>query len=262
MANRTRWLIAFTVLCIAAAFLLPAMPQSLDYHDFADHRRAFGIDNFQNVVSNLGFLFAGFAGLVAIFGNRARFEFESERWPWAVFFLGILLTAFGSSYYHLAPDNERLFWDRLPMTIVFAGLISSQVVDRISVRSGLALLVPMLFLGAASVIYWRATERAGAGNVLPYAIVQGYAVVLMLWLAILEPSRYGRSSDLYWIFAWYVLSKLFETFDQQIYELGNVVSRHTLKHLAASGSGFAACYMLMNRSLGPRVGTTVQGAGA
>ena len=31
----------------------------------------------------------------------------------AVFFAGILLTAFGSSFYHLAPDNERLFWDRL-----------------------------------------------------------------------------------------------------------------------------------------------------
>ena len=32
----------------------------------------------------------------------------------------MLLTAVGSSYYHLAPDNERLFWDRLPMTIAFS----------------------------------------------------------------------------------------------------------------------------------------------
>ena len=250
MTNRTRGLAAFTLLCLAAAFLAPAIPQPLDYHDFADQRGAFGIDNFLNVVSNAGFLVAGLAGLLITFGGRAHFEFANEKWPWAVFFAGILLTAFGSSYYHLAPDNERLFWDRLPMTIGFAGLISSQVADRISVRGGLAVLLPLLIAGAASVVYWRATERAGAGNVLPYAILQGYAMVLMLWLAIFEPSRYTRSSDLYWIFGWYALSKLLETFDAEVYSLlGNLVSGHTLKHVAASGSGFVACYMLMRRRL-------------
>jgi hypothetical protein len=263
VANRIRWLIAFTVLCIIAAFFAPAIPQSIDYHDFADQRRAFGVDNFQNVVSNLGFLIAGFAGLVVTLCVRARFEFASERWPWAVFFFGILLTAFGSSYYHLAPDNERLFWDRLPMTIAFAGLIASQIVDRMDVRAGLLLLVPILLLGAASVVYWRATERAGAGNVLPYAILQGYAVVLMLWLAILEPSRYTRGGDLYWIFAWYALSKVFETLDAQVFALtGHFVSGHALKHVAAAGSGFVACSMLMHRTLKGRAGAAGQGAGA
>jgi hypothetical protein len=52
-----------------------------------------------------------------------------------------VLTAVGSGYYHLAPDNESLFWDRLPMTIAFMGLVSSQIVDRINIRAGLALLV-------------------------------------------------------------------------------------------------------------------------
>ncbi len=225
------------------------VPQSLAYHHFADQRDVFGIDNFLDVVSNLGFLIAGMAGLVIVFGGRAQFEFRSERWPYAVFFLGVLLTAPGSGYYHLAPDNESLFWDRLPMTVAFMGLVSSQIVDRINIRAGLALLVPMLLLGAASVIYWRATERAGVGNVLPYGILQGYSMVVVLLLAMLSPSRYTRGNDLYWVFGWYGLSKLLETFDAKVLHLGSVVSGHTLKHIAAAIAGFTVCYMLSHRTL-------------
>lgn len=249
MTMRTRLIVVFTLLCIAAALLLPAVPQSLEYHDFADRRDLWGIANFLDVASNLGFLIVGIAGLFIVFGGRARFEFESERWPYAVFFLGALLTALGSGYYHLAPDNESLFWDRLPMTIAFMGLVSSQIVDRINIRAGLALLVPMLLLGAASVIYWRVTERAGVGNVLPYGILQGYSVIIVLLLAMLSPSRYTRGNDLYWVFGWYVLSKLLETFDAEVLHLGNVISGHTLKHLAAALAGGMVCYMLMHRTL-------------
>ena len=249
MAMRTRWIVGFTMLCIAAALLLPAVPQSLEYHHFADQRDLLGIANFLDVVSNLGFLIVGIAGLVIVFGGRAQFEFRSERWPYAVFFLGALLTALGSGYYHQAPDNESLFWDRLPMTIAFMGLVSSQIVDRINIRAGLALLVPMLLIGAASVIYWRATERAGVGNVLLYGILQGYSVIIVLLLARLSPSRYTRGDDLYWVFGWYVLSKLLETFDVEVLHLGSVVSGHTLKHLAAAIAGFTVCYMLMHRTL-------------
>jgi hypothetical protein len=249
MSTRTRWIVAFTILCFIAAFLLPAMPQPLDYHQFADRRAAFGVPNFMDVASNVGFLIAGVAGLIIVLGGYAHFEFRRERWPYAVFFLGMLLTALGSSYYHLAPDNERLFWDRLPMTIAFMALVSSQVVDRINVRAGLVLLIPMLLVGAASVVYWLMTERAGAGNVLPYGILQGYSVVVLLLLTILCPSRYTRGSDLYWVFAWYALSKVLETFDPQILAIDHVVSGHTLKHLAAAVSGIAACNMLVRRTL-------------
>lgn len=247
--HRSLWLTAFTALCIVAAFLVPAIPQPLGYHVFADQRRAFGVANLADVASNAGFLIAGLAGLVIVWSGRARFEYARERWPWTAFFLGLLLTAFGSSYYHLAADNERLFWDRLPMTIAFAGLIASQIVERLSVRLGIAMLAALLVAGAASVIYWRWTERIGAGNVAPYGILQGYAVAVLLFLAIFGRSRYTRGGDLYWIFGWYVLSKLFETFDEAVFELGAFVSGHTLKHLAASASGFVACFMLMRRKL-------------
>ena len=94
---RTGLIVVFTMLCIAAALLLPAVPQSLEYHHFADQRDLLGIANFLDVVSNLGFLIVGIAGLTIVFGGRAQFEFRSERWPYAVFFLGALLTALGSA---------------------------------------------------------------------------------------------------------------------------------------------------------------------
>ncbi len=163
--------------------------------------------------------------------------------------MGVALTAAGSAYYHLAPDNETLFWDRLPMTIAFMGLVCSQIVDRMSIRAGLALLVPMLMVGAASVIYWRVTERAGIGNVVPYGVLQGYSVVVLLLLAVLKPSRYTHGKLLYWVFAWYVLSKILETYDTQILAWNEAISGHTLKHLAAAIAGIAVCVMLTRRTL-------------
>ena len=126
MANRKSYIIWFTVLSIVAAVLLPARPQPVAYHNFADHRAMFGIANFLDVASNIGFLLTAIAGLAAVLRPCTRFEFSSERWPYALFFLGMLLTAVGSAYYHLAPDNERLFWDRLPMTIAFMALIAGR----------------------------------------------------------------------------------------------------------------------------------------
>jgi len=248
--NRGTALISvLTLAAIAAAIFLPAVPQPTDYHHFADQRGALGIDNFLDVVSNGAFLLAGLAGLWAIFSGRAFFQFAGERWPYAVFFTGILLTAAGSSYYHLAPDNETLFWDRLPMTIAFMGLVSSQIVDRISVRAGLVLLGPMLLAGIATVVFWIVTERSGAGNVMPYALLQGYAVVILLLMAIMQRSRYTRASDLYFIFGWYVLAKILELFDAQVLAYNQIVSGHTLKHVAAAAAGFVACWMLMRRKL-------------
>lgn len=249
VSRGTAFVVGFTLLALAAAFLLPPMPQPLDYHDFADQRDAFGVENFLDVVTNAAFLLAGLAGLFVVLSGRAVLESPAERWPWAVFFLGVLLTAAGSAWYHLSPDNETLFWDRLPMTVAFMALVASQVVDRISVRAGLRLLVPMLLVGAASVIYWIATERAGAGNVLPYGILQGYSVIVLLLMAVLKHSRYTRGNDLYFIFGWYVLAKLLETFDEQVLALGHLVSGHSLKHVAAAVGGFVACRMLVRRRL-------------
>jgi hypothetical protein len=251
MLTRGRVLVGFSGLCLAAAFLLPAVPQPVDYHQFADQRELCGVANFLDVASNAGFLLAGILGLLVVLRPATVFEQPAERWPYAVFFVGMVLTAVGSAYYHLSPDNERLFWDRLPMTVAFMSLISAQVVDRMAVRAGLALLPPLLLVGVASVVYWRATEHAGGGNVLPYAILQGYSVVMLAVFAISQRSRYTRGSDVGWVFAGYLVAKLFELADRQAFELGHVVSGHTLKHLVAALAGLVVCRMLALRTLRP-----------
>ena len=243
------WFVALTILALLAALLIPATSQPLDYHDFADQRHAHGIDNYFDVVSNVGFLIFGVMGLVIMGRGRACFERPVERWPYVIFFVGLVLTAAGSGYYHLDPNNETLFWDRLPMTIAFMGLVASQIVDRISVRAGLVLLPPALLVGVASVIYWLITERLGAGNVIPYGILQAYTILVVLFLAIVNPSRYTRGSDIYWVFAWYALAKVLETFDLQVLEFSGLVSGHTLKHFAAAFAGFSVCRMLLKRTL-------------
>jgi len=238
----------FTLGCIAAALLLPAVAQPLEYHDFVDERTIFGIDNFMNVVSNAAFVLAGLAGLVVLRRAPAAFEHASERLAYLVFFAGLALTGVGSWYYHLDPNNETLFWDRLPMTVAFAGLVSAQIAERIGPRLGVALLLPMLALGAASVFYWIATERAGVGNVLPYAILQGYAMFGVLLLALTHRSRYTHAGHVYSIFAAYLLAKITEALDWPIWQwTGYVISGHTLKHLFAALAGVFVCTMLLRR---------------
>jgi hypothetical protein len=46
---------------------------------------------------------------------------RGEVWGWALFYAGTAGVAFGSAYYHLKPDDDRVIWDTLPVsiTIVF-----------------------------------------------------------------------------------------------------------------------------------------------
>jgi hypothetical protein len=169
-----------------------------------------------------------------------------ERWFYIAVFFGMLLTAAGSSYYHLAPDNDRLVWDRLPMTVVFMSLVAAMIAERISVRATLWLWPVLLAVGIFSVLQWHWSELAGRGDLRFYAAVQAYAVLVLL-LVLFLPSHYSRSSDLAVVVGLYVLAKLLETFDRHIFGAGHIVSGHTLKHVAAGFAGFWILRMLEKR---------------
>jgi hypothetical protein len=244
------WLLAgFTLALAIAAFAVPAMPQPLSYHAFADCRTLWSIPNFFNVASNLPFLAAGAWGLVLVYRGGARFIDAREQLPYLVFFLGAFLTCFGSAYYHTAPDNPRLVWDRLPMTLGFAGLVAAAVAERVDLKLGLRALWPLLLLGVASVIYWYATERAGVGNVIPYAAYQAWSIlVIVLVIAAFPARRYSHGSGLLWAAIFYAVAKLFETFDLAVYRaLGGTLSGHTIKHLFAAAAVFAIVRQLRLR---------------
>jgi hypothetical protein len=93
------------------------------------------------------------------------------------------------------------------------------------------------------------TERAGAGNVVPYGVLQAASAILLLALVVLYPSRYTHGSDLYWALVAYLAAKLLETFDGEVLALGHLASGHTLKHLAAALAAFVVLRMLASRRL-------------
>lgn len=71
--------------------------------------------------------------------------------PSRLVFLGVFCTAFGSAYYHLSPDDARLFSDRLPMTIPFMSVFAIAI-------SQPRLVVPLVIAGIAIVVWWRLTK--------------------------------------------------------------------------------------------------------
>jgi hypothetical protein len=236
---------------VAAAFLLiPPIPQDPAYHRLADSRVWLGIPNVLNVLSNAGFLLVGALGLRVVLGDdgtRPVFREPAERWPYGVFFGGLLLTGVGSAYYHWEPGNVRLAWDRLPLAITMMGLLAATIAERIGVPAARWLLGPLVALGAGSVAYWHWTEQQGAGDLRLYALVQFYPVVavpLMLWW--LAP-RYTRGADLLAAAATYAAAKLPELLDAWILSATRVVSGHTLKHLLAALAGYWVLRMLRRR---------------
>ena len=240
--------LAVAVAVAIAALLIPRTPQLLSYHEFADTRSWLHIPNFGDVVSNALFFAAGICGLVFLFvkSGQERFLDARERWFYIFVFLGLLLTAVGSAYYHLAPDNERLVWDRLPMTIVFMPLVAAMVGERVNVRLGLYLLPVLMVIGIGSVLQWHWSEQRGAGDLRFYAAVQLYALLALL-VALLLPPRYTRGSYLLVVAGLYVMAKICETEDSQIFSFGHLVSGHTLKHLVAGTAGFWILRMLQKR---------------
>lgn len=233
--------------CIAAfvvtALLFP-VPQPQSYHHFADQRTIFGIAHGLDVLSNVAFLVSGLLGLlfVARFGSKLD---AGTRWAFATLFLGLVLTSIGSSYYHLAPDNQRLVFDRLPMIIAMAGCGGAVFTDRFGARAAW-FVAALLAAGLWTVYQWNASEAAGRGDLRWYALYQGLIIVtgaLLLWMF---PSRNGATPAFVFAVGGNVLAKLFELLDRPIYAFGGVVSGHTLKHLSA-GLAFLPLVFLIRR---------------
>jgi hypothetical protein len=173
---------------IVAVYARPAVPQDLAYHHFADQRSFIGIPNCLNVLSNVPFAIAGLIGLIATMRARDRCN-PWTRWPYVALFVGVALTTFGSGYYHLQPDNARLVWDRLPMTVGFMGLLTALLAERISVTVGRWLFGPLLLLGAVSVLYWYWSELRHAGDLRLYILVQFGSLLLIVLILLLYPAR-------------------------------------------------------------------------
>ena len=218
---------ALLTLSLGALLAVDPIAQDTRYHDFADQRRLLGVANLWNVISNLPFLFVGLAGLR--FCTQQR---QLAPRSWQAFFAGAALVSIGSSIYHLAPDNQTLVWDRLPMTLAFMGLLVALLTEFVDSRSERRFLLAALLLGTISVMYWAATD-----DLRFYGWVQGAPLLAIVVIFALNKSAYSHA-DWYLVgLILYLLAKAAEAGDEVIFAWsGEQLSGHSLKHLLAAGA--------------------------
>ena len=242
-----RPLAPFALLALATALAVGLfVPREQDpaYHRFADTREVLGVPNGLDVLSNAAFVLAGGAGLAVVaWRGRRAFARGAEAWPWAILFASVALTGPGSAYYHLAPDDARLFWDRLPMAAGFAALVSILLAERVP-RLGERLLLPLLAAGVGSALYWRAT-----GDLRPYVTGQLFTVLALALALALRP-RTRDAGAFAGTLAFYLGAKVAEVLDAPILAAAGV-SGHTVKHLLAAAGVGALAWALARRGESP-----------
>jgi len=223
-------LLALCTALLAVAIWAPPANQPAHYHAFADQRVLWGVPHAMNVLSNLSFAAAGLLGAVLLYLVPFRALGTVQRAMAALFFGGLMLTAAGSTWYHLHPDDAGLAMDRLGMAACFAGVLGLIGAGRVSERAGARLGLALLLLGPLAVRVWTVS-----GNVMPWAALQFGGLALVLWMTLLTrrdgalPVRWG------FVIAAYAAAKLLELHDHEVYEFtGQWVSGHTLKHVVAS----------------------------
>lgn len=222
--------IALGVILVAAIglWLYGPVVQPAHYHDFADRRGWLSLPNAGDLLSNIPYFIIGLWGWLRLSARRDD-ALMALAWPgYALFCAGLILTAFGSGYYHWAPTDERLIWDRLPIALLCAGLLAGAYaeVDR---SSALRPAILLGLFGAASVWWW-----SYSGDLRPYFLLQFAPLLLIpIWQHLRDAPRaervfFGMALLIY------VPARLTEIFDVQIYTTLGTISGHTLKHLLSA----------------------------
>jgi len=218
-------LLGATTAGFVAAALWPPHPQDPAYHNFADQRVLLHIPNALNVLSNVGFLLVG----AWAFRRTARSALAGwERVAGFVFAAGLVGTGLGSAWYHWAPSNATLVWDRLPLSALFPTVFAVAIGDRVSSAAGRVLLAPLVLGAVASVIYWQRHD-----DLRFYGLAQFLPILLIPLMLVLFAGRRPTAPLIAGVVI-YALGKVAELSDGPIFALGSVVSGHTVKHLLAA----------------------------
>jgi hypothetical protein len=226
--RRVVLLAAVAFATVTIALLIPPIRQDPAYHDFADRRVVLGLPYGLNVLSNVAFLLAGVWSLARV--RCAALLPAWERTAGFVFAAGLVLTGLGSAWYHAAPSDATLVWDRLPLSALFPTVFAVVIGDRMSAGAGRALLAPLALGAVASVVWWRATD-----DLRPYVVAQFLPMLLIPLMLALLPGR-RPAGPLAAGIALYALGKLAELADRGVLGAGGVLSGHTLKHLLAAAA--------------------------
>jgi len=223
-----------TLISFIVIWFIAPIPQDANYHNFADSRNILQVSNFWNVISNVPYFLVGIYAFYKLLSLKSLTIINETKQAYVIFFGGVTLVAFGSGYYHLNPSNETLLWDRLPMTIAFMALFSFVISEFFSLKLGKYLLLPLLFLGMTSVFYWFFSELDNAGDLRAYALVQFLPMLIMPMMFLFFKASFSLVLGYWYLLLCYLLAKVFEHFDSQIYELLGFISGHSLKHIISA----------------------------
>jgi hypothetical protein len=217
------------IILILLAIFLPSIEQNQNYHNFADQRVLFGVNNAFDTLSNLAFIIVGALGLVNFYNNQYIKISNSFSVILNLFFISIILIGLGSSFYHLSPNDFTLVFDRLAMSLVFASILAMLAYLKISPRFGLHTLAELLILAPLTVLIWKFN-----GNLTPYVVLQFGGIILVILTLLLTKTRMQGPCFTSLIIL-YGAAKLVEFYDEKIFNLSqNLISGHTLKHLIAA----------------------------
>jgi hypothetical protein len=254
MNESVRRTLPWILLAVIALALALAGPIHLPpgYHHFADTRTLFGVPNAVDVLSNVAFVFAGFFGVAA----AARLPATPARIWWRVFALAVLAVSVGSAWYHLAPDDARLVWDRLPIALVCAAALAAVLAERFDFNASGARAVGALLAFAAVASVW--VIPLLGGDLRPYLLLQ--LAVLVVIPVLNWARRAPRAEQLAFASAslCYVFAKLVEVADVRVFEAsGGTISGHSLKHLLSALACGAVVYVLRRRVPAPAKSVSV-----
>ncbi len=205
------------------------MADNPSYFDFADTRILWTISHAGDVLSNIPFFFVGLLGLLNTCSKKSLLLNEYKHCL-SILALGTILTCFGSIYFHLNPNLYTLFWDRLPMTIGFTGLIGLLITDRIGLKIGFFSCYLLVAMGLFSIIGWHNSWL----DLRPYLSLQYGCLIFALLIVFFTPSNVIKNSSVLIALILYVLAKVTELYDRIIFDQLHFMSGHTLKHLLAA----------------------------
>lgn len=235
---RNAALIAVTVVAFFALRSDRLSRDPEDYGRFADDVHGTS----RNVLSNLALLVVGTAGVVWVLRHRG-----DDAAAALALFGGVIATAIGSASFHLEPEvgralnRPKLFWDRLPMTVAFAGLLALVMRDRVFHRPNRLPLPLLAAAGMATTVYWYVTH-----DLYPYAFFQLFAAAgTLLMICALRPSttEAGYVAGAVFLFG---VAKLLEDFDDAIYARYGF-GGHPLKHVAGAAAALLVLLWLIKR---------------
>jgi hypothetical protein len=247
-----------TVVLCALLLAHGPIPQLENYHQFADRAVMWGVPNGADVFSNLGFALVAAWGLLRLWPMQGVASLDAGRHGYRLFLMALLLTSIGSSFYHLAPDNARLVWDRIPIALACAGLLAAVRAECLAKPSSRAATVGLSMFAIASVAWWAVTERQGAGDLRPYQLLQGLPLVLIpLWQWLYHAPR-GDKLAFGCAIALYGAAKCAELGDHALLSALGVISGHALKHLLAAAAAAVLVARLVERQRAPHQHDSLQ----